>query len=457
MKILLKLFFVILLAFNAFAFPSPELSKLWEIPLDSLKITTLKNYSVGNINVEEIYYQSRQYKGNSVKIFGYFCYPKNQSNLPAVLVCHGGGGSAKLPDTLYWANNGYAVLSVDLPGKGQQRSLSRSTGPNMTVPNLLRTSPDLTDNYLVHAVAAVRNGITFLSQRKQVDPQNIGMIGLSWGGVITLLTNGQEKRLKTAVNVFGSGYIYESSTWQRRFDAKTKAELLAWDTFIDPNSFLKSQQAPILFITGTNDHCYYLPTFQKTFCETTQEKQLLLIPNLKHKFPADIRSIAKNWMDAKLRSAGVFPQIQNLPIYTKGNEKIIVPVTATPTDKIKEVKLYYAQGVSRGWTIKQWQSLEPYYQDGTYSFTVPRELIKPEIVFFVNAKDINGSVVSTPVRSLFNIVMPENPNTFAVSAPLRQIDALEGPIQFFGNAVTPDLSKVYFSEADKTYQIFTLN
>ena len=35
------------------------------------------------------------------------------------------------------------------------------------------------------------------------------MIGLSWGGVLTILTNGQDERLKAAVNVFGAGYIPE--------------------------------------------------------------------------------------------------------------------------------------------------------------------------------------------------------------------------------------------------------
>ncbi len=458
MKIILSLLLSFFFTLQAFAFSSPELAKLWDIPTETILTETTKKYSYGNVNVEEIYYLSRQYKGEPSKIFGYYCYPKNQKGkLPAVLIVHGGGGSAKLNSTAKWAQNGYAALSIDLPGKGQQRWRSRSTGPDMVVPNLLRTKPDLTDNYLVHAVAAARNGITYLSKRPEVDSERIGQLGLSWGGVITLLTNGQDKRLKTAINVFGSGYIYEGSTWQRRFDAKTKAELLAWNTFIDPNSFLSTQHAPILFITGSNDHCYYLPTFQKSYSKVRVEKDLLIIPNLKHKFPAYLNSIALTWMDSKLKNTAAFPKIYHLPVHTKGTEKVILPVMATPFKDIEKVTLYYAHGGSNGWTIKKWEKLEAYYEDGVHYFAIPTKLVKPEIVFFVNAKDKRGAAVSTPVRSLFRIVMPENENTFALTAPLKQIGLHEGPIQFFGSTPTPDFSRIYFSEQSNAYKLLSFN
>ncbi len=285
--------------------PSP-LEQLWSIPTDHVSAHTIRSYTKASIKVEEVYYKSRSYKGKPVKIFGYYCYPTWQrQNLPAILLVHGGGGSAHLERSLSWARRGYAVLTIDLPGKGEMRAASRSTGPNMDVSVLLRTKPDLSYNYLIHAVAATRNGITYLAKRKEVDPERIGMVGLSWGGVITLLTNGQDKRLKTAVNVFGAGYIPEGCTWQTWFDeVLTKEEVDAWSSFIDPKNFLKTQHAPILFITGTNDHCYYLPTFQKSYAEVPVSKKLYLVPNLRHRFLADTQRVVWNWLDNKLKYNG---------------------------------------------------------------------------------------------------------------------------------------------------------
>lgn len=434
--------------------------QLWNIPFEEVISKLVKSYNIDTVHVEELYYESRDFKGQPSKIFAYYCSPRYFiKKLPGVLVVHGGGGGAKLKTTLDWARHGYAVLSIDLPGKGFQRLSSRSSGPDMDVPILLRTKPDLTYNYLVHAVAAARNGITYLSKRNEVDPDRLGMVGLSWGGVITLLTNGQDKRLKAAVNVFGSGFIPEGCTWQDRFNNMDKEELAQWNTYIDPKNFLKTQTAPILFMTGTNDHCYYLPPFQKSYEEVTAYKKLLLIPNLKHQFFPYMQSIAWNWLDAYLKNNGKddFPQISFLPMQNKGEDKIVIPVVADPFNKIKSVTLYYANGGPNSWTLKEWKSMEAFEEDGIYYFGIPTTMITPELLFFVNAKDFRGATSSTPIKSLFRIVMPENKNTFALTSPIQNINVHQQPIQFFGTNPTPDYKHIFFSERDKTYQMVRYN
>lgn len=438
---------------QAFSFPSPELKSLWDIPLTPVKYQIADSYVQGSIQIEEVYYQSRPYKGKPVRIFGYFCYPKRAKNLPAVLLVHGGGGTAHLGRSISWASRGYAVLTIDLPGRGQQRWSSRSTGPDMDVPILLRTKPDLRYNYLVHAVAAARNGITFLTQRPEVDPKRIGMVGLSWGGVITLLTNGQDKRLKTAVNVFGAGYIPEASSWQNRFDTMSEEELNLWYSFIDPKNFLKTQHAPILFITGTNDHCYYLPTFQKSYAEVTAPKKLLLIPNLRHRFLPYMQRIVWNWLDNKLKFNGSFPQIILLPILRKGNDKLIVPAIATASSQVTAATLYYTEGEPSRWTKRKWKSIKGYFEDGIYYFGIPASLIQPEVMFYITVKDNHGSAVSTPIRSAFKVKLYNGKNIYAISSPIKKINIHEPPFQFLGIKAIPKTSYIIFSKENQTYQL----
>ena len=438
---------------QAFSFPSPELKELWDIPLDPVEYKVIRSYKQGSIKVEEIYYQSRPYKGKPVRIFGYFCYPVNVEKLPAILISHGGGGTAHLGRSVTWAKRGYAVLTIDLPGKGEQRAGSRSTGPDMDVPTLLRTTPDPSYNYLVHAVAAARNGITFLTQRSEVDPERIGMVGLSWGGVITLLTNGQDKRLKTAVNVFGAGYIPEASTWQLRFDMMTKEELNDWYAYIDPKNFLKTQHAPIFFITGTNDHCYYLPTFQKSYDEVLVSKKLLLIPNLRHRFLPYTQSIVWNWLDNELKDKGSFPQIIPVSIFKKGENKLIVSIMAFADGKVSKATLHYTEGQPSRWTKRVWKGIDAYYEDGVYYFGIPTSLIQPDMMFFVNVKDNRGSTVSTPIRSIFKVKLDEGKETYAVSPPIKKINIQARPLQLLGFLKKLVSPRIFFSKKSKTYHL----
>lgn len=436
------------------AFPSKELKTLWDIPIGHVNSHTTRVYRRGPIHVEEIYYQSRSYQEKPVKIFGYFCYPAGaREKLPAILVVHGGGGSADLNNTIAWAERGYAVLCIDLPGRGEQRLNSRSSGPDMDVPNLLRTEADMGSNYLVHAVAAARNGITYLTQRKEVDADRIGMVGLSWGGVITLLTNGQDKRLKTAINVFGAGYIPEGCTWQDRFNVKTREEMERWLTYIDPKNFLHTQHAPILFISGTNDHCYYLPTFQKSYEEVRVAKKLLLIPNLRHRFLPFMQRIAWNWLDNKLKSGGSFPEVTELPVFEKDRKKLVIPAIATAASHITKANLYYTKGQPSRWTKLHWQSIEGYFEDGVYYFGIPKEMVSPEMMYYITVKDNHGSATSTPIRSIFKVQLFQGQETYAVSSPIKKINIHEPPLQLLGFIKQMEFPRLFFSKETKSYYL----
>lgn len=423
-----------------------QLKKLWDIPTAEVKAEKAKSYTSGKVRVEEIYYSSRPYKGRPVKIFGYFCYPaKRTGKIPALLLSHGGGGTASLPRAEEWARRGYAVLAIDLPGKGENRRRSRSTGPDMTVKNLLRTQPELSYNYLVHAVAAARNGITYLTQRKEIDPQRIGMIGLSWGGVLTLLTNGQDKRLKAAVNVFGAGHIPEGCTWEDWFSSMSATDEALWDNNLDPKNFLATQHAPILFITGTNDHCYYLTTFQKSYLEAAGPKAFYLIPNLRHRFFSSAQVPALAWLDQHLKWGGSFPVITLLSPTQEG-EKIILPVSVEVSGKVKSVRLYYARGGPSQWTQKKWLEVKPYAKDRKYYFVLPVKLLRPEIIFYVSVKDSHNGAASTLAQSLFALKREDGTGTFAYSAPLTRTYQHDKPIRLLDGT---DISGALLSYSKK--------
>jgi cephalosporin-C deacetylase-like acetyl esterase len=443
-------YFIFYFCSKASAFQTENLKQLWDIPTGEVKAVTAKTYYQGKIKVEEIYYFSRQYHDKPVKIFGYFCYPASKEKLPAILLSHGGGGTASLDRAVNWAARGYAVLAIDLPGKGENRAGSRSTGPDMTVPILLETK-SLSDNYLIHAAAAARNGITYLTQRKEVDPERIGMIGLSWGGVLTILTNGQDERLKAAVNVFGAGYISEGCAWQAWFTAMSTAEKSDWDNYVDPKNFLATQKAPILFVSGTNDHCYYLPTFQKSFLAVTAEKNLSLIANGRHKFLSAYQNPALAWLDQKLKTGGSFPKITLLPPFAKGAGKVVIPVTLEAKNELNKVFLNYAAGGPTQWTIKSWKTILPFEQGGVYYFSIPTDLIAPEIIFYVTVKDNKNGLSSSPIQSLFALQLSNGTTTYALSSPLLATYQHTRPLQLLNGMNEANL-KISYLKKENIYR-----
>jgi len=452
-----KLFWILLLALANFAgaeMPA-SLDALWSYPTLEVQSMTLNAYEQGGLVIEEVTFSSRKFNGLPTRIFGYFCYPANTKKpLPAILIVHGGGGSASLALSTKWARQNYATLSIDLPGKGFNRRKSRSTGPDMDVPILLKTS-DLYSNYLVHAVAAARNAITYLSRRKEVDPSRIGMIGLSWGGVITLLTNGQENRLKAAVNVFGAGYIPEGCTWQDRFSSLPENAVRAWYDFLDPKNFLPTQGSPILFMTGTNDHCYYLPTFQKSYEEVKAPKNLWLIANSRHRFMPFMENGALAWLNKYLKGKSGFSGFEvDLP-YLNEEDRLIIAVKPKDMNETTEVKLYYSAGGPLGWTTRAWSGMAPGYKDyekGVFYFGLPKSKIDPELLYYVTVEDVFGGKTSSLTRSLFKVKKADGQDTFGVTAPLKNVFRHEPPLTLL-DGTSAQNAILKYSQADRSYLV----
>ena len=98
---------------------------------------------------------------------------------------------------------------MDLPGKGgPHREKSRSEGPDMTDENIFKVTPSPKNSYLYLSVNAVCRAISVMQAQKEVDASRIGVLGFSWGGVITLLVNGIDSRVTAACTVFGLSLIH---------------------------------------------------------------------------------------------------------------------------------------------------------------------------------------------------------------------------------------------------------
>ena len=216
-------------------------------------------------NIEAIMYDGDTYCGRQTKHFAYIGLPEGASSsnpVPAVVCVHGGGGSAYDEWVKHWNDRGYAAIAMNLNGRIPQKTIEngnnqlRHAWPGATQDNYGTVSPD-DATWMYSAVTAVIMAHNVLRDMPEVDNSKIGIIGVSWGGVVTATAIGVDNRFAFAVPSYGCGYLYEAGTYMS--GAMTPEKIL-WD----PSNFIVNAEIPILWMNGDVDGNFPLNSTTKS-------------------------------------------------------------------------------------------------------------------------------------------------------------------------------------------------
>jgi cephalosporin-C deacetylase-like acetyl esterase len=176
---------------------------LWPLPEKTdLKATVTGTLDRGGVVIEKLHYQSRP----GLYVTGNLYRPKaNDKKLPAILyVCgHSGRGrdgnkTAFQDHGLWFASNGYVCLTVDTLQLGEVAGIHHGT---YREGRWWWHSRGYTPAG-VECWNGVR-GIDYLLSRPDVDPDRIGVTGISGGGATTVWVAAADDRVKVAVPVSG--------------------------------------------------------------------------------------------------------------------------------------------------------------------------------------------------------------------------------------------------------------
>lgn len=383
--LIMTTFIVNLFCLSALAAPIPILKQLnqsgWtpDAPLQETLQPLPQAFAGGHaVSCWLVRFTSHLWHGQPVRIFGFYAAPADastQAKVPALLLVHGGGGYGTLGRVVEAAGYGFAALSMDLPGKGTGREkFSRSTGPDMTVPQIFATSPTISDSYLYHAVLAQRRAITFLCRRPEVDPKRIGLVGASWGGATGLLTTATDTRVKCLVDIYGSGYVRGGSCWAGYFAHHlTPAQFDTWEANYDASRYLADIHVPVLGITGTADGCYWLPQFQQTMRGIRPAPRLLCLPNFDHKIDLPARAAFFRWLEVQLmpKIVSPLPTPPHALRVSDSPQGYAVSLQADPHTQTAEVS-YVAATANGGLTRYRWTTLScRLLPNGRWTTTIP--------------------------------------------------------------------------------------
>ena len=262
-----------------------------------------------NSRIRSLTFQSEPYNGENTDVFAFYATPGSISgdpaqdrNLPAVVLIHGGGGTAFADWVRLWAKRGYAAVAMDLSGRQPDApKFDESSGeliPNLRVSRtrLTRGGPeadhtakfqnvggDITDDWQYHAVAAVMRAHSLVRSFPETDENRTAVTGISWGGYMTCLAASLDDRFRAAVPVYGCGFLYDGESVQKPFiDRLSEDKRREWIREYDPSALLSKCRVPILFVNGTNDKHYPLNSYVRSFDLVPGSKQIRVEAGMRH-------------------------------------------------------------------------------------------------------------------------------------------------------------------------------
>jgi dienelactone hydrolase len=236
--------------------------------------------------VRPLYYAGEPFGGKPTRIFAYLARPaKLDGKAPAMVLVHGGGGKAFRQWAELWAKRGYVALAMDLAGHGPDGKKLPDGGPGQSDADKFFCEGRVQDFWTYHAVAAVIRGVSLLRSLPDVDPERVGITGISWGGYLTCIVAGLDDRLRVAVPVYGCGFIHVNSAWNATFARLKDDRRKLWVEHFEPSRYLGRAKMPVLFVNGTNDFAYPLDSYQKSY-RLVKDRTLCITVRMPHGHPA---------------------------------------------------------------------------------------------------------------------------------------------------------------------------
>ena len=343
--------------------------------------------------VSAVFYEGMPWRGERTEVFAWIGIPRANpgEKVPGVVLVHGGGGTAFQDWVKLWNGRGYAAIAMDTCGTVPRGSYAKWERHEHGGPpgNDFRTAlapPE--DQWPYHAVADVLLAHSLLRARPEVDPDRIGLTGISWGGYLTCIASGLDPRFRFAAPVYGCGFLGENSVWKKEI-ASLGATGERWLALWDPSHYLPLGRVPMLWVTGTNDFAYPLDSLQKSYRCAGGPSTLAVRLRMPHghngpgEKPEEIHAFA----DSILREGPPLPSVGKVE-----RDGRSASVSYESASAIASAELLYTTD-GGDWPSRRWEAADARVEGPEHrAFATLPESTR---VFFINLYDAQGRVVSS--------------------------------------------------------------
>ncbi len=358
--------------------------------LEALKKVPQATWGAKSGLAQEVYYEGEPLAGKPTRVFAYYGRPeKAEGRVPAMVLVHGGGGTAFPEWATLWAKRGYAALAMDLSGCGPGRTRLPDGGPSQDDTVKFRDFADAEADQMwtYHAVAAAIRGHSLLASLDGVDPDRTGVTGISWGGYLTCIIAGVDDRFKVAVPVYGCGFLHENSAWLDRFAKMSPEQRDRWVRFFDPSRYLPGVRCPIFFTNGTNDFAYPLDSYQRSYRLVPGRVDLRIEVRMPHGHPQGWAPQEIGlYVDGILKGGDPLPRLG--PMKTAGGKAAASFTAKVP---VRRGQLHYTSDTGP-WQKRQWASADATVAGNTAQAALSD---KRPLVYYLSVTDERGAMVSS--------------------------------------------------------------
>ncbi len=142
-----------------------------------------------------------KFDSDGIPLAGIYSTKNEAGRVPGLILAHGFAGARYPAMAAHFADLGYGVLAFDFRGYGQS-----SGERGRVIPR--------------EQASDIRNAVTWLANRSDIDPARIGVVGSSLGGAIAIMAAAEDDRIK--VCVAGCPLAKGDSTFRMLYDTEEK-------------------------------------------------------------------------------------------------------------------------------------------------------------------------------------------------------------------------------------------
>lgn len=346
--------------------------------------------------VRALFFSGPEWHGKPTRVFAWYGVPDVPpgQKVPAMVLIHGGGGTAFDRWVRLWNSRGYAAIAMDVCGcvpVGSYGNWQRHEhgGPPGWDASFGQLDEPVTDQWTWHAVQAVCRAHSLMRTFPEVDADRIGVTGISWGGYLTCIVAGVDERFRLAVPVYGCGFLGQNSVWLPAFERLGSEKAALWLRQWDPAEYLPRAKMPLLWVNGTNDFAYPMDSWQRSSELPEREPQLCLRVRMPHghgaagENPEEIRVFA----DSLLMGKKPLPLVKGLS--RQGNRLTALFASEVP---VVRAELCFTKSTGR-WQDREWLTSPAVIS--SESGKVEAELPSGAVVAYLNLFDERDCVVSS--------------------------------------------------------------
>lgn len=342
--------------------------------------------------VKAITFTGMPLRGKATQVFAWLGVPKVKEGekVPAMVLIHGGGGTAFDEWVRLWVSRGYAAIAMDTCGQVPVGNYGHWIRDEQGGPpgwgGFDQIDGPREDQWTYHAVADAILAHSLIRSLPEVDPELTGVTGISWGGYLTCIVAGVDRRFKLAVPVYGCGF-YRETLFEGELQKRSPEQAARWMAWWDPSVYLGSADLPFLWVTGSNDFAYTLNALQLSYRLPKGPRSLCVRLRMPHGHggPGENPEEIRVFVDSILKGGIALPAIT-------GSGREGTNVWASYSSKVPLVKaeLNYTRDIGR-WQDRKWESTPANLASDRVSAPLPAGTR----VFYFNLVDERSCAVST--------------------------------------------------------------